>query len=45
MIGAGYEDGNDAGSLRSDPIFKMDGTVSILIVTFLHLNYRPAAET
>ena len=23
MIGAGYEDGNDAGSLRSDPIFKM----------------------
>ena len=23
MIGAGYEDGNDASSLRSDPIFKM----------------------
>ena len=23
MIGAGYEDGNDANSLRSDPIFKM----------------------
>ena len=23
MIGAGYEDGNDAGSLRSDPMFKM----------------------
>jgi hypothetical protein len=23
MIGAGYEDGNDAGALRSDPIFKM----------------------
>jgi hypothetical protein len=23
MIGAGYEDGNDAGSLRRDPIFKM----------------------
>jgi Transposase DDE domain group 1 len=23
MIAAGYEDGNDAGSLRSDPLFKM----------------------
>jgi Transposase DDE domain group 1 len=23
MIGAGYEDGNDAGALRSDPMFKM----------------------
>jgi len=23
MIGAGYEDGNDAGALRSDPVFKM----------------------
>ena len=23
MIGAGYEDGNDASSLRSDPMFKM----------------------
>jgi hypothetical protein len=23
MIGAGYEDGNDASALRSDPIFKM----------------------
>src|SRR5450759_3503073 len=23
MIGAGYEDGNDASSLRNDPIFKM----------------------
>src|SRR5512132_1710892 len=23
MIGAGYEDGNDASSLRSDPLFKM----------------------
>lgn len=23
MIGAGYEDGNDASSLRSDPVFKM----------------------
>ena len=23
MIAAGYEDGNDAGSLRSDPVFKM----------------------
>jgi hypothetical protein len=23
MIAAGYEDGNDASSLRSDPMFKM----------------------
>jgi hypothetical protein len=23
MIAAGYEDGNDAGALRSDPMFKM----------------------
>jgi len=23
MISAGYEDGNDADSLRSDPMFKM----------------------
>ena len=23
MIAAGYEDGNDAGTLRSDPMFKM----------------------
>jgi hypothetical protein len=23
MIAAGYEDGDDAGSLRSDPMFKM----------------------